>query len=132
MWHKPKLLNWTATFFFVVAGMLALFILLYMLVHSSLFPLRQVKVEGALTHITQDQVKLIVQKHLKGNFFTLNLSRTRDAFEKLPWVRKVVIHRRWPDKIEVAIEEHQALARWGDLALVNTHGPNGFAIRKPS
>lgn len=122
MWHKPKLLNWTATFFFVVAGLLAVFILLYMLVHSSLFPLRQVKVEGQLSHITHDQVRFIVQKHLKGNFFTLNLSRTRDAFEKLPWVRKVAIHRRWPDKIEVAIEEHQALARWGDLALVNTYG----------
>ena len=28
----------------------------------------------------------------------------------------------WPDRLEVAIEEHVALARWRDTALVNDHG----------
>jgi cell division protein FtsQ len=32
------------------------------------------------------------------------------------------VRRRWPDKLDVVIEEHQALARWGNIALVNTHG----------
>jgi cell division protein FtsQ len=32
------------------------------------------------------------------------------------------VRRRWPDKLDVAIEEHQTLARWGNIALVNTHG----------
>jgi cell division protein FtsQ len=59
---------------------------------------------------------------LKGNFFTLDLIKARDAFEKLPWARNVSLRRRWPDKLEVSIEEHQALARWGSIALVNTHG----------
>jgi cell division protein FtsQ len=67
-------------------------------------------------------VKLIVEKYLKGNFFTLDLIKTRDAFEKLPWARKVSVRRRWPDTLSVVIEEHQALARWGNIALVNTHG----------
>jgi cell division protein FtsQ len=34
----------------------------------------------------------------------------------------VSIRRRWPDKLEVVIEEHQEMARWGSIALVNTHG----------
>jgi cell division protein FtsQ len=72
--------------------------------------------------VNREQVKLIVAKHLKGNFFTLDLVKARNAFEKLPWARNVSLRRRWPDTLEVVIEEHQALARWGTIALVNTHG----------
>jgi cell division protein FtsQ len=96
--------------------------LLFVVVHLPIFPLREVRVEGNLSHVNREQIKLIVAKHLKGNFFTLNLERTRDAFEKLPWARSVSVRRRWPDQIVVGVEEHQALARWGNLALVNTHG----------
>jgi len=75
-----------------------------------------------LHHVSREQVKLIVAKHLKGNFFTLDLINARDAFEKLPWARSVSVRRRWPDKLEVVIVEHQALARWGNTALVNKQG----------
>jgi cell division protein FtsQ len=122
MWNKPKLLNWISSLLFASVIVLMLYSLLYLVVHLPIFPLREVKVEGHLNHVTREQVKLIVERHLKGNFFTLNLARTRDAFEKLPWARNVSIRRQWPDKILVNIEEHQALARWGNLALVNTHG----------
>jgi cell division protein FtsQ len=122
MWNKPKLLNWIASFLFASAIVVTLYTLLYVVVHLPIFPLREVKVQGHLDHVTNEQVKLIVERHLKGNFFTLNLERTRDAFEKLPWARNVSVRRRWPDQIVVVIEEHQALARWGNIALVNTHG----------
>jgi cell division protein FtsQ len=46
----------------------------------------------------------------------------RAAFSKLPWVREVSVRRRWPARLEVAIVEHVPLARWGAVALVNTHG----------
>ena len=99
-----------------------LYVALYEDVHMPIFPLREVKVEGQLSHVSREQVKLIVAKHLKVKFFTLDLIKARDAFEKLPWARNVSIRRRWPDRLEVVIEEHQELARWGSIALVNTHG----------
>jgi cell division protein FtsQ len=37
-------------------------------------------------------------------------------------VRRVSVRRVWPDRIEVSVEEHAALARWGDDRLVNTYG----------
>ena len=122
MWDKPALLNWTANLLFALSVVVMLYAALYVVVHLPIFPLREVKVEGQLNHVNREQVKLIVAKHLKGNFFTLDLLKTRDTFEKLPWARKVSVRRRWPDKLEVVIEEHQALARWGSVALVNTHG----------
>lgn len=122
MWDKPRLLNWIANFLFAMAVVLMLYAVLFVVVHLPIFPIREVKVDGQLTHVNREQIKLIVAKHLKGNFFTLDLIKTRDAFEKLPWARNVSVRRRWPDKLDVAIEEHQALARWGNIGLVNTHG----------
>ena len=99
-----------------------LYAALFVLVHLPIFPLREVRVDGVLTHVTREQVKLIVARHLNGNFFTLDLVTARDAFEKLPWARNVSVRRRWPDKLEVSVEEHKELARWGNIALVNTYG----------
>jgi len=51
---------------------------------------------------------------------------TRDAIEKLPWVRKAAVRRQWPDGLSLVLEEHEAVARWrrlnGELALVNRQG----------
>lgn len=122
MWDRPALLNWIANLLFALSVVVMLYAVLYVVVHLPIFPLREVKVDGQLNHVSREQVQLIVAKHLKGNFFTLDLVKARDAFEKLPWARKVSVRRRWPDKLEVMIEEHQALARWSNVGLVNTHG----------
>ncbi|MGJ8620424.1 MAG: cell division protein FtsQ/DivIB [Methylophilaceae bacterium] len=122
MWDKPALLNWFANLFFAISVVLFIYGLLYVFVHLPILPIREVKVIGATEHVNHEQVQLIVDAHLKGNFFTLDLVKTREAFEKLPWARSVSVRRRWPDALNVEIEEHIALARWGDIALVNTRG----------
>jgi cell division protein FtsQ len=122
MWDKPALLNWIANLLFAMSVVAMVYVGLFVVVHLPIFPLREVKVEGHLSHVSREQIKLIAAKHMKGNFFTLDLLKTRDAFQKLPWARNVSLRRRWPDKLEVLIEEHQELARWGTVALVNTHG----------
>lgn len=127
MWDKPTWLNWLANLLLAISLVAMLYAALFALVHLPIFPLREVVVEGQLNHVNREQVKLIVAKHLRGNFFTLDLIKARNAFQKLPWARNVSLRRRWPDKLEVVIEEHQALARWGSIALVNTHGELFYA-----
>lgn len=122
MWDKPALMLWLANLLYAIAAILLLYAVLFLVVHLPLFPLREVKVNGELKHVTREQVQFIVTRALKGNFFTLDLNKTRRTFEKLPWVRNVNVRRRWPDRLEVTLEEHEVLARWGSAALVNTHG----------
>jgi len=122
MWDKPQVLNWIANLLFALAVVMLLYATLFIVVHLPIFPLREVRVDGQLQHVTREQLKLIVDRHMNGNFFTVDLEKARDAFEKLPWARKVSVRRRWPDRLEVVIEEHKELARWGNLALVNTYG----------
>jgi cell division protein FtsQ len=122
MWDRPTLLNWIANLLFSLAVVLLLYAVLFVILHLPLFPVKHVQVEGNLDHVNHEQIQLIVSKYLKGNFYTLDLRRTRSAFEKLPWARKVSVRRQWPDTIVVQVEEHQALGRWGGIALVNHHG----------
>ena len=122
MWDKPAVMLWVANLLYALAAVLLLYGVLFVVIHLPVFPLREVKVNGELHHVNREQLKLIVGRHLQGNFFTLDLVKARAAFQKLPWVRNVSVRRRWPDKLEVAIEEHRELARWGNIALVNTHG----------
>lgn len=81
MWDKPTLLNWIASLLFALSVVVMLYAALFAVVHLPIFPLREVKVDGELSHVNREQVKLIVAKHLKGNFFTLDLVKARNAFE---------------------------------------------------
>ena len=121
MWDKPRLLLMLSNLIYGLFAVVVLYTGVFLIVHSGWFPLTNIRVEGQLSHISREQIAYLADR-LDGNFFTLNLDQTRTGFEKLPWVRSVNIRRRWPGTLVVKIEEHKALAHWGDSALVNTQG----------
>jgi cell division protein FtsQ len=122
MWDRPDILNRLASSLYGVAAALALYAVAAALAHLPLFPLREVRVVSAPVHVTPEQVEAIVKSELRGNFFTVDLAAARAAFERVPWVRRAQVRRLWPDRLDVALEEHVPFARWGSRALVNTHG----------
>ncbi len=122
MWHKPAILNRVSDLLITLAILLAVYGVVHVVIHQPAFALREVRVDGALAHVTGEQIETIVRHELKGNFFTLRLAAARSSFEKLPWVRRVQVRRQWPDRLDITLEEHQPLARWGSAALVNSYG----------
>jgi cell division protein FtsQ len=125
VWDNPRLLNGISAGLLVVAGLLVSWGVYYSVVTSQLFPLRVVRVEGVggdLTRVSQAQLDQALAGRVSGNFFGLDLDGVRATLGALPWVRKVAVRRSWPDRLDVAIEEHVALARWGDDRLVNVQG----------
>ena len=122
MWDNHRLLNRVANVLYAVGAVCVLYAVLMVVIRLPIFPLRQVSVSGQISHTTREQVDAIVRQQVRGNFFTLDLERTRLAFEKLPWVRQANLRRAWPDRLEVLVEEHVAVARWRDIGLVNTYG----------
>lgn len=122
MWDKPAVMNLLANMLFAFSALLFFYIAFYVVVRLPIFPLREIAISGSLGHVTREQVQFIAKQQLRGNFFTLDLTRTQSAFQKLPWVRTVAVRRQWPDRLDVVIEEHQPLARWNNRALVNTRG----------
>jgi cell division protein FtsQ len=130
MWDDHRLLNQIAGALFALALLGAIYAVTMLLIRMPVFDFRQVRVSGAIAHTTREQVEAITAE-LRGTFFTVDLEQARASFEKLPWVRRANVRRAWPDGLEVALEEHLALARWRDVGLVNTHGER-FAAATPA
>jgi cell division protein FtsQ len=122
MWNKPVLMNGAATTLYAAAAVLALVVAWKLAARQPLFDLREVAVGGALLHVTRGEIEGVVRRELKGNFLTLDLAAVSASFQQLPWVRTVSVRRQWPARLEVALEEHVPLARWGAGALVNMQG----------
>jgi cell division protein FtsQ len=51
-----------------------------------------------------------------------SITAVREAARRLPWVREASVRREYPDAVEIAFETHDAVARWGDNALVSSRG----------
>lgn len=122
MWNNVKALTRASNAAFALAIVMLLGGVVWRLVHLDVFSVRTIDVLGNVTHVTREQVQTIAGNQLRGTFFTVDLRGAQAAFEKLPWVRRVDVRRRWPDRLEVVVEEHRELARWGSTALVNTSG----------
>jgi cell division protein FtsQ len=108
----------------IVAGMAVLglcFGALYWLLLPQHFPLTRVDLKGTVLRTSTAELEAALPR-ASGNFFAADLGEIRARVERLPWVRHVAVRRVWPGRLEISIEEHVALARWGDDALVNTHG----------
>jgi cell division protein FtsQ len=100
---------------------LSIFVVLQLLVRADL-PIREISIKGEYQHIDKEQVDLIANEYIAGNFFSINLGDTRKAFKMLSWVREIAIRRKWPDTLVITIEEHKPIARWGRIGLVNNQG----------
>lgn len=108
----------------ILAGMAVLglcFGALYWLLLPQHFPLTRVDLKGTVLRTSTAELEAALPR-ASGNFFAADLGEIRARVERLPWVRHVAVRRVWPGRLEISIEEHVALARWGDEALVNTHG----------
>ncbi len=95
----------------------------WMLRHPA-FAIRQITVTGDTTHNSAASLRASVAPRLSGNFFTLDLDSAQAAFQSAPWVRKAVVQREFPGRLNVVLQEHVAVARWGqdDTQLVNNFG----------
>lgn len=122
MWDNAALLHRVSDLLAAAAALLVLYGAVRFAIHQPVFSLNELRVVGAPGYVTLDQLEAITQRDFRGTFFTLDIVRLRTSFEKLPWVRKADVRRQWPDRVDVVIEEHKPLARWGSDALVNTHG----------
>ena len=120
-----RLMNITATVLFAACGVLLAVALAWWAVRHPAFAIRAIVVQGDVTHNSAATLRANVAPRLAGNFFTIDLEQARAAFEAVPWVRKAVVQRQFPNKLRVRIEEHQAQAFWGndsESRLVNTFG----------
>lgn len=134
MWHNVRLLNSIANALFALAFLLIAWAGVKLLVESPLFLLRTIRIEGELAHVSRAEVVKALDGRLVGTFFNMDLDAVRVLFETIPWVRRAQVRRMWPDRLEVRMEEHVPMARWGQAGenrMVNSHGEVFTAPLRP-
>jgi cell division protein FtsQ len=98
---------------------------------SRAFDIQGITVTGDSRHNNSLTLRANVAPRIAGTFFTVDLARVRAAFEAAPWVRSAVVHREYPNRLRVSLQEHEPVALWGneggesgqsDARLVNSFG----------
>jgi cell division protein FtsQ len=122
-----RLMNATAGVLAFVAMLLVAAAALLWLARQPFFAIRAISVDGDVTRNSVSTIRANAAPRLAGNFLSLDLGAVRRAFESVPWVRRAVVQRVWPNRLRVRLEEHRPVALWsgGDTAsekLVNSFG----------
>ena len=107
-----RLMNAIADSVFVLAGAALLAAGVLWLMRAPAFAIRAIQLEGEISRNSLPTIRANAVPQLAGNFFSLDLQRGRAAFESVPWVRRAVVRRVWPDRLAVRLQEHRAAALW--------------------
>jgi cell division protein FtsQ len=108
-----KLMNIAASALFVLGLGLVAATGAWWAVRHPLFAIAGITVLGETAHNSVPTLRANVAPQLAGNFFTIDLSAARQAFETAPWVRQAVVKREFPNRLRVVLQEHHAVALWG-------------------
>jgi cell division protein FtsQ len=121
-----RVMNASASFLFVLAALAFAGLVLMWLARLPLFSIRGIQIDGDVSRNSVTTIRSNAAPRLVGNFFTMDLARSQQAFEAVPWVRRALVRRVWPNRLAVRLEEHRAAAYWHredrDDQLVNTFG----------
>ncbi len=120
-----KLMNLTSSLLLVAFVLLALGALAGWAMAHPLFAIRGVTVAGDVNHNNALTLRANVAPQLRGTFLTIDLAAARRSFETMPWVRRAVVRREFPNRLKAILQEHQAVGYWGaegDSTLVNSFG----------
>jgi len=121
-----RLMNSVASIVFALAAAALLAAAVLWVWRAPWFPVRAIQIDGEIGRNSPNTIRANAAPKLAGNFFSLDLQRARGAFESVPWVRRAVVRKVWPDRLAVRLEEHRAAALWqgedGGDKLVNSFG----------
>jgi cell division protein FtsQ len=113
----------------LMAGLLVVAVVAAMLwlTRAPLFNIRAIDLDGDLQRNSVPTIRANAAPRLAGNFFSVDLHAAQAAFEGVPWVRRAVVKRVWPDRLLVVLEEHRAAALWEGET---TEGSEGSGLER--
>jgi cell division protein FtsQ len=114
-----RILAWTLAVCLVVAPVFAV---LNGWIGGSRWPMRKLLVTGEFRQVSDARVRHAVLPYVQRGFFAVDLEQLRTDLAALPWVRRVEVRKRWPDRLDVMIAEHRPLARWGADRMLSENG----------
>lgn len=85
-------------------------------------PVERISVTGALHRTQTEALQEMVQPALAGGFLGADLEQVQTQLQALPWIYRVSVRRRWPNALEIDVQEQLPIARWGEGGFLNHEG----------
>lgn len=86
------------------------------------FPTKHIDVVGNLTNISTSQVATAVAAVSARNILLVDIAKAAEAAQSIPWVEGATIRRKWPDTLEVKVNERVIRAHWNNDQFVDQIG----------
>lgn len=110
----------------VVMALVSLLLVLagfgWLLAELGRHPISSVRIAAEFRHLDRSELEKLVQPHLGGSFFAVDVNAVRLAARSMPWVREASVRRVWPGSIHIAIVEREAAYRWQSTGLLESDG----------
>jgi cell division protein FtsQ len=120
-----RLMRWVASALVVAFLLMALGSVVLWAARHHVWKLAHITIDGEVSHQNAVTFRAHLASRLTGNFLTLNLAEVKRLFETVPWVRRAVVRRDFPNGLRVTVQEHEAEAWWGEAGsgkLINRQG----------
>lgn len=86
------------------------------------WPMKHLQVSAPFKFVAPAQVREAVTPHLKRGFFAVDLNAINADLQRLPWVERAEVRKKWPDTLVIGLSEFKPLAEWNGTALVAEQG----------
>lgn len=95
------------------------------LVKNKINNLSGIVIKGNLAHNDISSIRNQISSNIYGNYYNIDLLKTKHSFESITWINQAVVKRVYPNQIEVKLSEFKPRAIWGnreDSKLVDDFG----------
>lgn len=86
------------------------------------WPVRYVRIEGALRQVDPAALQDLLEPLVAGAYLRVDLNKVEATVRSLPWVGDASVKRIWPETLAVRLEELTAYARCGDGSFISEKG----------
>ena len=94
---------------------------------QNFFPLKRVIIQEPLRYGDMREVSEIIRNHHQRDLLHMDVTLLADEMQRLDWIAKASVYKRWPDAVEVKLEERVPVVRWGGRAFLDASG-TAFSI----
>lgn len=68
--------------------------------------IKYININSKFNKINAEQIVNLVKQDINGNFLTINLLKVKRDIKRINWVKNVHVERKFPDTINIKIDEH--------------------------
>jgi len=86
------------------------------------FVINQLKIKGQFRYLQPEDVEAVIGDDALTNFFSVQLNELKQRIEGLPWVQHADVRRKWPNTLQVNVQEHVPVMRWKGGKWVTSSG----------